>query len=173
MNEVCIPESWEEAWGESHYSLPFKVELFKPGAMLSDLEAQGGFGDRIIEVGGGKQWPLSNSLRNARRRVINVDIASDETPDSQYHLPLHFDIESLAEIQRTTTRAALIKAARFLDLDPRTCEMAQADTFIFSEVLNYVDFKSVLTSCAAYLKPGGRFVVINQPDRGYSRLFLV
>ena len=41
----------------------------------------------------------------------------------------------------------------------------------FSDVLNYVDFRKVLNGFAEYLKPGGRIIVFNLPNRGNGLLF--
>jgi hypothetical protein len=38
-------------------------------------------------------------------------------------------------------------------------------------MLNYVDFRKVLKGFAEYLKPGGRIIVFNLPNRGNGLLF--
>ena len=38
-------------------------------------------------------------------------------------------------------------------------------------MLNYVDFRKVLNGFTEYLKPGGRIIVFNLPNRGNGLLF--
>ncbi len=45
------------------------------------------------------------------------------------------------------------------------------DTIVFSDTLNYMDFRKVLSGFAKYLKPDGRIIVLNLPYRGNCSLF--
>ena len=45
------------------------------------------------------------------------------------------------------------------------------DTIVFSDTLNYVDFRKVLNEFANYLKPEGRIIVLNFPYRGNTSYF--
>jgi hypothetical protein len=49
--------------------------------------------------------------------------------------------------------------------------MERADTIVYSDILNYVDFRKVLSGFAKYLKPDGRIIVLNLPHRGNHSLF--
>jgi hypothetical protein len=49
--------------------------------------------------------------------------------------------------------------------------MERADTIVYSDILNYVDFRKVLSGFAKYLKPDGRIIVLNLPHRGNRSLF--
>jgi hypothetical protein len=69
-------------------------------------------------------------------------------------------------------RKALLRVCAFLGINPKTeAKTERADTIVFSDMLNYVDFRKVLNGFVKYLKPGGRIVVFNLPNRGNGLLF--
>ena len=59
---------------------------------------------------------------------------------------------------------ALLRVCAFLEINPKTqAKTERADTIVFSDTLNYVDFRKVLDGFAKYLKPDGRIIVFNFP----------
>ena len=100
-----------------------------------------------------------------------MDIASDCASNFASQLKVRMDIEQVGAPIAYSHRKALRRSARFLRVDPRTAATERADTIIFSDILNYVDFERVLGGFARFLKPGGRFIVCNLPMRGNQTLF--
>lgn len=65
-----------------------------------------------------------------------------------------------------------MRIGRFLGLeDTRDTSPQLVDSFILSNVLNYVDYKEVLNSLVKYLKPNGRIFINNIVNNGYSQYF--
>lgn len=163
-----IENPWQQYWGES-YGPDLKRWLLKP--VFDKLEQEGKIGDLIVDVGSGAQ-PVTRLLKGkAARKRISVDIAADGicSGDEQ---KVRLDIEKVAQPGALSLRKALVKVCRFLEIAPKAAAHSQfADTMVFSEVLNYVDFWNVLRGFARYLKPEGRFIVVNLPMRGNRSLF--
>jgi hypothetical protein len=64
------------------------------------------------------------------------------------------------------------RVCAFLGINPKTeAKTQRADTIVFSDTLNYVDFREVLNGFGNYLKPGGRIIVFNLSNRGHGLLF--
>jgi predicted RNA-binding protein associated with RNAse of E/G family len=69
-------------------------------------------------------------------------------------------------------RKAILRVCAFLGINPKTEGTSErADTIVFSDTLNYVDFRKVLSAVAKYLKPDGRIIILNLPYRGNRSLF--
>jgi SAM-dependent methyltransferase len=162
------PNPWQEYWGES-YGLELKRWMLTP--VFSRLEAEGKIGDLVIDVGCGAV-PVTGllSATPARKRIL-VDIASDNA-ESAEALGIRLDAEEAGRREGLGCRRALLRACAFLAINPRTEPRTElADTIVFSEILNYVDFRKVIQGFSVFLKPGGRIIVVNLPFRGNGSLF--
>jgi SAM-dependent methyltransferase len=125
----------------------------------------------VIDVGCGAV-PVTGLLNEtpARKRIL-VDIASDNA-ESAKALGIRLDAEDAGRRGGLGYRKALLRACEFLAINPRTEPRTElADTIVFSEILNYVDFRKVIQGFSVFLKPGGRIVVVNLPFRGNRSLF--
>jgi SAM-dependent methyltransferase len=159
---------WQEYWGES-YSPQLKQRLLKP--VFDKLEAEEKIGNLIIDVGSGAS-PVTQLLKTkpARKRIC-VDIAADNV-GSLDDLRIRLDAEKVGQFGTLSFRKALLRVCAFLEVNPRTeAKTERADTIVFSDTLNYVDFRKVLDGFAKYLKPDGRIIVFNFPYRGSHLLF--
>ena len=159
---------WQEYWGES-YSPQLKQRLLKP--VFDKLEAEEKIGNLIIDVGSGAS-PVTQLLKikPARKRIC-VDIAADNV-GSLDDLRIRLDAEKVGQFGTLSFRKALLRVCAFLEINPRTeAKTGRADTIVFSDTLNYVDFRKVLNGFAKYLKPDGRIIVFNFPYRGSHLLF--
>jgi len=59
-----------------------------------------------------------------------------------------------------------------LDIDcTKSKDVEPVDTFLLSEIINYIDYQAVIKSGLKWLKPGGRIVIINEPKRGLEDEF--
>jgi SAM-dependent methyltransferase len=159
---------WQEYWGES-YAPELKQQLLRP--VFGKLEAEEKIGNLIVDVGSGVS-PVTRLLktRPGRKRVC-VDIAADNG-GSLDELRIRLDAEKAGQFLALSFRKALLRVCAFLEINPKTDgKRGRADTIVFSDVLNYVDFRKVLSGFGKYLKPDGRIIVLNLPHRGNASLF--
>jgi SAM-dependent methyltransferase len=161
--------SWQRYWGDS-YGTELKHWLLKP--VFEELENTGRIGGLIVDVGSGAV-PVTEFLkRKAGRKRILIDIAAADDSHSADELRIRLDAESIGRPAVWSMRKALLRLCKFLEIDPLAARnTARADTIVFSDILNYVDFREVLRGFATYLKPGGRIIVSNMPVRGNAALF--
>lgn len=160
-----IQEAWDNHWG-TEYRRDLREMDLQP--LLIELETKQLLGNVVVDVGSGK-FPVTAYLRHPHK-VIQIDIAGEDGIDGDT-LHLRKDIQLLAESSDFGTQRALLRMARFLEINPRRDSSEQADSIIFSQVLNYVDYQQVLVSAQKYLKPGGLIIIVNQPGLGYTHLF--
>ena len=159
---------WQQYWGES-YDPESKRLLLTP--VFDKLETEEKIGDLIVDVGGGAS-PVTQLLKGkpARKRIC-IDIAADNV-GSPNDLRIRLDAEKVGQFGSLSFRKALLRVSAFLGINPRTEAKTEcADTIVFSDLLNYVDFRKVLNGFGKYLKPGGRIIVYNLPNRGNGLLF--
>jgi SAM-dependent methyltransferase len=162
------PNPWQEYWGES-YAPELKQRLLNP--VFGKLEAEEKLGNLIIDVGSGAS-PVTQILKTkpGRKRVC-VDIAAD-AGESSNELRIRLDAEKVGQSSALSFRRAILRVCAFLEINPKIDEKTErADTIVFSDILNYVDFRKVLSGFANYLKPDGRMIVLNLPHRGNRSLF--
>jgi SAM-dependent methyltransferase len=159
---------WQQYWGES-YGPELKRWLLEP--VFGKLETEGKIGNLIIDVGSGAS-PVTRLVKTKPgRKRICVDIAADDvgSPDE---LRIRLDAEKVGQFRTLSFRKALLRVCAFLEINPRKeAKTERADTIVFSDTLNYVDFRKVLREFAKYLKPSGRITVLNLPHRGNRLLF--
>jgi hypothetical protein len=158
--------SWQEYWGET-YAPELKQQLLKP--VFGKLETEEKIGNLIIDVGSGAS-PVTQILKTkpGRKRVC-VDIAADNGRSLE-ELRIRLDAEKVGQFRALSFRKAILRVCGFLEINPRAEEKAErADTIVFSDILNYVDFRKVLSGFGKYLKPEGRMIVLNLPHRRGNR----
>lgn len=165
---VQFVNPWQRFWGAA-YSAELKQWMLPP--VFEELEKQGKIGDLVADIGSGAA-PVTMFLPpNARRKRILVDIAADQERSGQVQ-KVRLDVEKIAEPRALSFRKAVLQVCAFLGIDPRDARRVEmADTLVFSDILNYVDFRKVLRGCAGFLKPGGRMIVVNLPSRGNLEWF--
>jgi hypothetical protein len=160
---------WQQYWGESYGSESKQQLLLKP--VFTKLETEKKIGNLVIDVGSGA-LPVTQLLKAkpARKRIC-IDIAADHV-GSLNDLRIRLDAEKAGQFGSLSFRKALLSVCAFLGINPKTeAKTERADTIVFSDMLNYVDFRKVLNGFGKYLKPGGRIIVFNLPNRGNGLLF--
>ena len=145
-------EIWDEVWGMDYCSDQFTQ-------MMSEIDNK--LGEVIVDVGAGAN-PVTRLLDRTRHKVIEVDCSSDENPDLPNTLRVRFDIDDIVE-NIDSTRVAIAKVMKFLGIDEKECgfspnSLERVDAFVFSQILNHIDFKAVIKSLKKYLKPGGELI---------------
>jgi len=156
---------WKHIWGhpDTDYELAKKAETLVP--LFQRLNEQGKLGNVVIDFGSGSESVLNFLPRDDERRAITVDITGEFT-SAEDALHVAYDLNKAPNRDDPSSRRALLQAAHFLDVDPKSEDVAHADTMIFVEILNYLDYKPVLAELARFLKRGGRVIIMNQVDRG-------
>lgn len=159
-------EAWETQWGAT-FDKDFKEKRVYP--ILRELAARGEIGEVILDIGSGEH-SLASAIPGNHKR-ITIDLCGDESrSNNTLHLP--FDIENISENMSEDVRTAITKVANFLTIDcKKTRQPKQVDCMIFSEIINYIDYKNVIKGLTAYVKPGGRIIILNRPRRGFDKLF--
>src|SRR6516162_9638650 len=145
------PNPWQRYWGES-YGAESKQLLLKP--VFTKLETEEKIGDLIVDVGSGAS-PVTELLKAkpARKRIC-IDVAADNV-GSLNDLRIRLDAEKVGQFGSLSFRKALLRVCAFLGINPKTeAKTERADTLVFSDMLNYMDFRKVLNRFAKYLKPG-------------------
>ena len=164
-------------WRKGYTQLDYEGwEKFKVlGPLLGELQDEGKIGELVVDVGSA-YLPISQHIPG-KHTLITIDYAGRATTASMpilhadtVHIP--YDAQNVARQGSFDNKKALVKVAKLLGTDPRNTRNAEcADTMLFSEILNYVDFRSTLLGFSRYLKPGGRFIIFNMPGRGYGERF--
>jgi SAM-dependent methyltransferase len=162
-NDAEKVAQWQKISPTMNYDSSKKAETL--GSQFADWDAEGILGTRVVDVGCGPM-PLSATLlpENPDRKVVQLDVM-DTGYDAQGHQYLRYDINKIGNKAAFSTQKTLVKAARHFGVDPNISDVAQADAMIFSEILNYVDYKETLLNFARHLKPGGHFLIFNMPYR--------
>lgn len=122
-----------------------------------------------IDVGSGS-WSLVDHSRLPWPRhfsSINVDIAVDRT-SLRDRLYLGVDIEDLVNGQAIEAEDELESFVAGLTRPPY---LPGVDLIVYSEILNYIDYKESMKWFDDRLKPGGFTIIGNLATRGYRQLF--
>ena len=132
---------WQQYWGES-YGPELKQRLLNP--VFCRLETQENIGNLIIDVGSGAS-PVTRLVKaKPGRKRICVDIAADNF-GSLEELRIRLDAEKVGQFRTLSFQKALLRVCAFLGINPKTeAKTERADTIVFSDTLNYVDFRKVL-----------------------------
>lgn len=153
---------WKPHWGKNMYDEVFQIRC--TGPVLRKLEREGKIGDVVMDIGSGSS-PVAAWLRT-EPKIITIDIGGKFKPIERV-LHLEEDIEKASDESSFRLKSAIMKISEFLEIDPRAETSGEKiDTMIFSQILNYVDFRRTLGAFSNYLKQGGRMIIINKPGRG-------
>jgi len=178
---------WRKEWGE-----PYALETKKGSIalLLKDMEHENKIGDVCIDVGSGALWQrnLSGSgtmwesyrkivaqffPERVGRKIIRIDKGASKTKVLG---------DKIARASRVWVSQILrIKANVEADdleqeLEKHVPEFLgkkkwKATTLLFCDILNYVDYKKVITRMSKLLEPGGRIVIHNCAGTGYFKVF--
>lgn len=153
---------WKPHWGKNMYDEVFQIRC--TGPVLRKLEREGKIGDVVMDIGSGNS-PVAAWLRTDPK-IITVDVGGKFKPIERV-LHLEEDAEKASDESSFRLKSAIVKISEFLEVDLKV-EMSKEkiDTMIFSQILNYVDFRRTLGAFSNYLKQGGRMIIINKPGRG-------
>jgi|GEM_PF-3804778 len=153
---------WEDHRGEN---FDIGMKLMKLVPSLQAFDQTHDLGDVIFDCGAGV-FSISTYLKRHDRKRVAIDLYELRSNDEV--LSVKLDLENLLS---PPTREVKQVCAKIRQFTGRTETIEQADTLIFSEVLNYIDFERVLKTAKKYLRPGGYIVIINMAGRGDEDAF--
>jgi len=159
---------WEENWGAAYGP---ELKKYLVDAVFKRLDQEGKLGNLIVDIGSGAS-PVSQLLPSAPdRKFIFVDVAGTDSVsmDTQH---IRLDAEHITQPGLLSYKKALIRVCRFLNTDPRASALQErATALVFSDILNYVNYRTVVSGFASFLKSGGRIIIVNHPTRGIRARF--
>jgi len=182
------PREWDHIEHEKEvegsdplYDKPIKDVLAKE---LAKIE----LGNNIVIVGSGTRpvdWLLTpHTEGHEDRRIAAVDYRFlDHVLVDEHVGTFRMDLRDAGGNTENPEKAvafvdALKRIADFFHIDTRQINwrnvieasdlssLQQVDSMIFSDVLNYVDYRTVLSFASLFLKESGRMVVINRVEKG-------
>ena len=166
----CWENDWERHVDFCHGTRPLKIEFMEE--LVPSLSPQ--LGNVVVDLGSGR-YGVSHLVRAKERRIVQVDIAAPETASfSSDILRVRLDIEeALTQPPSENFSSAARAIGSFLECENPDISQARpfADSFILSDILNYVDYQEVLRLVGQYLKPGG-LVCIHHDLGAYSKQYL-
>lgn len=168
--------NWETLYGQGYGTGKKRDYLFP---LLYWLDNSKKLGRVIVDAGSGSTVMKAESVLEPTsgvfypregKKIIRVEIGLPDEFTASGNIA-----EVLADIERTqadslSAKKKLVKAAKFLGIDARA-DAKPVDTILFSDILNYVDYRKAITGLARFLKVGGRLVIANEPERGYRGFF--
>lgn len=153
---------WRGNWGQT-YDRDLKRRVL--GDLLETMSLEGKIGQVILDVGSGKE-PVSKLIPEPKK-VITMDFGGDLALPGG-HLHLQSDFEEFAQEIKPVSTTATEKIAKFLERNPQEIRQNPwANTIIMADILNYVSCEAAINGGSKLLRPGGRLMVFNKPDRGY------
>jgi hypothetical protein len=154
---------WDTNWGAS-YSPELKRRIL--GSLFEQMDKQGKIGDLVVDIGSGAT-PVSKVMPPAKgRKFILIDIAAKNRTSSESAY-IRLDAEKIVRPDSLSYKKALVGICRFLSTDARSpVREERATTMVFSDILNYVDYRQVLSGFAGFLQANGRIIIVNLPSRG-------
>jgi ubiquinone/menaquinone biosynthesis C-methylase UbiE len=160
-------ESLEQLWRRIHwfmkgqYDAEWKNKKALP--LLQEMSDRGDLGDVVVDVGAGHSTLVRGLMKKHTVGIIDIVV-----PDArlEQHFAIQADLRHLNQPSRKTKRG-LLEAARTLK---ERQKQTRVNTFVFSDILNYVDYKKLLNELNVVLVPGGRVVIINMPNLGPEKI---
>ena len=163
------PEDRAWTWRE-HQESPFAVEekSIYLGPKIVQMSQQGLLGRNVLAVGAGDRGPTAFLDRYCigSHKIIDVDLLGPEKEGPDL-LRLVFDVEKALSDrapEQAETRSAINRICGFLG-NPDQSQPRKINTLVLSDILNYVDFASVIRFLEQFIVPGGRIFISNQINR--------
>lgn len=145
--------------------------------LLREMEKLKVLGKVIVDLGSSYRYGIGKQGIRDRtyyptkgKKIVRVDVGfekSERVSSNTFHV--RADIEN-TQNDSFDQRRKIVQAARFLGANPRNRQPV-ADLILASDILNYVDYQEVIRTYKKYLKKGGRIVIYNKPNYGYTNLF--
>lgn len=158
-------ERWEQLGGHVYDQESLKDAHVVPAIAALPFERK----DPVaIDVGSGS-WSVASSVRlefPRRMQVASVDCAVYDW-DSDTRPKIRADIDAIVGAEDAEAQERLV---RFLSATTGVDEAIGADLVLYSEILNYVDYRETVRWFSGLLRPGGFSTIVNMPTRGFRNL---
>ena len=167
---------WERHWVDAHSET---ITDFITGTLCPLVILDKSKIDVITDLGCGHRprSDLLNRILKPKYRIL-IDVGMPPYKDGKIignSLHIKGNIEEL--FKETKCYEQKRRIAKFIglgDINPNYMERkleGQINIALFSDILNYVDYKLVLDTIDRYIAKGGRMVILNKPGRGYDEFF--
>lgn len=142
------------------YLLPFLRHLDDKGKLGRVIVNLGSAGTHIVNLATREELVSRNYIPTEGKKVINFDLGFDRPFEkiSDEVVNIQGDLDN--SIDSFSVRRRLVLAKKFLG------QRVKADTIVMADVLNYVDFKKVISNAHRLLNDNGRVVIVNTPNLG-------
>ena len=136
--------------------------------VLKQLEQENKLGELILEVGPNPH-PALSIYNNSGKTIIGIDVCLEEEAIRPWGVKartifIKGDIHDLDRVLRKPEVASFMAKVH----GPAR---AAFDSALFLDVLNFIDYRSVLPIVIRYLKVGGRLIISNMTGAGLNDLF--
>ncbi|MCP8305476.1 MAG: hypothetical protein H3Z50_08455 [archaeon] len=166
---------WESRWADIHSDTMMD---FIAGVLCPLVIFDRGTIDLIADFGCGhrpKSDILNRILRPKYRILLDIGLPQEKDGEIRGNsLYVKADMEELLKERCYEQKRRIAKFIGLGDVSPERIEReleGKIDIALFSDVLNYVDYKLVLDGIGRYIAKGGRMAILNKPGRGYEEFF--
>jgi len=165
---------WNENWG-SKYNINRKKQFKK---ILIELSKKNILGKNVVDVGCGNS-PLISCLPNNKYKKIYLDISKgiENKINDSNNLFVKIDLNNIFTDNQNDFKKYLKKIYQFLGEEEITNysnfkkKINYADTIIFSDVINYINYRDIFKKFYSFLKKDGRKIIFNKINMGFYHLF--
>ncbi|MCP8312191.1 MAG: hypothetical protein L6M37_04485 [Candidatus Methylarchaceae archaeon HK02M1] len=166
---------WENRWVDIHSNT---IMDFIAGVLCPQVIFERDKIDVIADLGCGHRpkSDILNIILKPKYRIL-LDIGLPKEKDGEIignSLYVKADMEELLKEKGYDHKRRIAKFIGLGDVSPERIEREleeKIDIALFSDVLNYVDYKLVLDGIHRYIAKGGRVIILNKPRRGYGEFF--
>jgi len=190
-----LEEGGTDPGGEEYPPVDYDSEIKHGfGGFIDILRGElvnGKLGNRVLDFGSGIRQEdqigrfLQKEAKRTKRKDVKVGLVDFRLSDKKENsglFTLNLDMlavgENGPEVARAVKSAVKLLGLEDLGEPPKDSAgfkewlkgLKQIDTMIFSDLLNYVDYKQLLSLVYLFLKDNGRFFVFNRPNHGIKSL---
>ena len=137
--------------------------------VIQHLENEGKLGKVIADVGSGKVG-VSSLIDFPDKKIVRVDLVADVAMNDN-QAQMMADLRTIDNPPIGTKKQLAYIRNWLRNEGLQEGDKPAVDTMILSRVLNYIDYKQVLSQLAHYLKSNSRLIVFNKIDLGYWDAF--
>ncbi len=175
MKRENSSSTWNSYWG-NNYNQDRKNQYRQFLQSLSQTET---LGRTLIDVGCGL-YPVTSELSDLRHRKIYLDISQgiQNQINDESNLFVQTDLHRLLENNHRDFKRYMKKICRFVGNEElensrsgfKPSLSSFADSIVYSDIINYIDYQQVFKRMYQFLKIGGRKIIFNKINMGIYEL---
>ncbi len=168
-------QEWNTCWGDV-YNLERKNQYREFLLRLSYLDI---LGRTLIDVGCGIKSVIDH-LPSHRHKKVFVDLSSgiyQRNPSSSHDTYIRMDLHRLTENNHRDFKRFMKKLYTFLGEERGNRassglfhKLGFVDSIVYSDILNYIDYRNVMRALYKNLRSGGRKIIFNKINMGFQHL---